>query len=69
MFYKILMSQCVLQIPPKRLDRFCEILCAFRVGLKVGQHLFFRPLNDKSDPLLNILLYFMVKQRLPSQLV
>lgn len=28
----------------------CEILCAYRVGLTIGELLFFIPLNDRSDP-------------------
>ena len=37
---------------------FHEILCAYRVGLRIGQHLFFIPLNVKGGPPLNFFVLF-----------
>lgn len=45
-FTKLLRNDCT---------DFYEILCAYRVDLKIGQY--FIPLNDKGDPRLNIIIF------------
>lgn len=40
---------------------FYKTLCAYRVGQRIGQHLSFISLNDKSNPRPNFLFYFPYK--------
>lgn len=44
---------------------FYEIVCAYGVGLRIGQHLLFIPLNDKVDQSLNS--FLMAEQCLLGQ--
>lgn len=48
------------------LTYFHEIWCVYRIGLRIGRHLFFVPLKVKVSPPLNFIFNFTAKQRLRS---
>lgn len=50
LIYNIFMLCCLLpNCSEKGCTNFYEIMCASRIGMTIGQHLFFRPLNDKGN--------------------
>lgn len=63
----ILVSRCTKLLQTGWNDYY-EIWCAYWLGLKIGEHQFYIPLNDKGDPIPNFF-YFYGDVRLPVQLV
>lgn len=48
---------------------FYQIFCAYRLGLRIGQQLYFIALNDKGDPALNFFFFVFAKLGMLGQLV